>query len=163
MTTRYNEALYLKEGDVYRYLPLDRPGVGRYWCRDGYAIATERRGEWVLVDTYWGGSGDSHVVDTRFDEEIEFVFNLGDYDQVQHKAVWEQFHPDDRQSIPEHKGYHTRFYVKKGASTDLATRIANARAAIEDAESKVRTAQFRLDCEQRLLADLMSEEVPSDK
>lgn len=145
-----------KPGDVVRYEPLERPS--RH-CREGMAIAEARLDGVVLFDTYWRTSGDRHLL--TYDElgTSEVVFNLDDYDELdqsRHGAAdtWRKYSPDDRQVITSQHGLVRRFFIREGAQPGLTTQIENAREAVVEAERKLSSAQFSLDCARRDLARL---------
>lgn len=129
----------MRAGDVLRWDPKDR------WCKDGIAIVQERAdGSLVALDTYWDGSGDSYVLRAEDLERAEVRFNLADYhelDRYEQPPV-EDYAPADRQVLGTHHGYRPRRFVRIGAEPDRATKIANARravdAAMEDVSSAVR-------------------------
>jgi hypothetical protein len=47
-----------------------------------------------------------------------------------------------------------RLFIRQGASPDLTTQIANAKAAVADAESKLRSAEWVLEMRREDLAKL---------
>lgn len=135
----------LRAGDVVRYEPESR------WCRDGYAIARERRdGSLVLFETYWSSGGDDNIVAP---DVYEVLFNLGDYEEKP-AYVWETFAAADRQYIPKHSGYRTVHLVRKGATPDLPTQIGNARERVTEAKDALRSALHKLDWRRSELAAL---------
>jgi hypothetical protein len=75
--------------------------------------------------------------------------------------VWETYAPADREDIPRHSGYQTLHLVRKGATPDLATQIENAREKLAEAERKVESAQWSVECVRRELALLEDRANPS--
>lgn len=145
-----------RPGTVVRYTPTRERHDPR-WCREGTAIANEQG---VLVDTYWCSGGDSHVL--RRDDElasVEVLFHIDDYDELDRygrgtPAVWETYHPDDRRRVTSQHGLQARYFVRKGATPDLETQIANAREAVREAEAEVEGAERRLERRRDELAAL---------
>jgi hypothetical protein len=135
----------LTVGDVLRYLPE------RHHCREGTAFVTER-GD--AVDTYWSttysyGGADDHRLTAEELATAEVQFNVNDYDALDPYAgtsrpTWETYHPDDRGRISSQHGLQEELFVRRGAAPDLETQIANARAAVETAESNLWSAECRL-------------------
>lgn len=145
-----------KPRDVVRYTPTDRNRSDRFWCREGLAIGHERPdGTVVLLDTYWGGSGDRHCLLDDELETVRFQFNLDDYETVRYESDWMMYHPDDRQIVTSQHRLQNTFYVRQGAAKNLDTQIENARAEVEASESKVKMAQWSLECDRRALAALI--------
>lgn len=136
-----------REGDVIRY----RSERDNSWCREGMAIATNRYGgDLVLVDTYWGSpSVEDHILTAHEIGTAELLFNLADYDEVGRysrtaPSEWEQRAPEDRQIITQQHRLQTRWFIRKGSTTDRATIIRNARDRLEAAEGEVESAQRRV-------------------
>jgi hypothetical protein len=119
------------------------------------AIADER-GE--LVDTYWVGGGDSHIVRGEELRSIEVLFHLDDYDELDHwrpdQQKWMTYAPADRQRITMQHGLQQRLFIRKGATPDLATQIANAEEKVREAQEAVRSAEWRLEWAQKDLGAL---------
>jgi hypothetical protein len=141
-----------KPGDVVRY---DRGAVRH--CREGMAIAEARLDGVVLYDTYWRTPGDRHLL--TYDElaTAEVLFNLDDYDELTERessARWEMYKPADRQTITSQHGLVVRCFIRAGAEPDLETQIGNAQREVDDAERKLKTAQWQLDVARRDLAEL---------
>lgn len=147
--------LALKPGDVLSYIPE------RDHCRERTAFVTERG---VAVDTYWqgdyrGGYQDAHRLT---DDELATAtvrFNVSDYDALdlyskESRPTWETYHPDDRGAIPSQHGLQWALFVRKGAQPHLDTQIENARAAVEQADSKMRSAEATLARRRDELAEL---------
>ncbi|NMO00846.1 hypothetical protein HH308_06415 [Gordonia sp. TBRC 11910] len=145
----------IKPGDVVRYTP------SRDHCREGMAWAIRPRGRQVLVDTYWNVGVDSHVLT---DEEIataEVVFNTNDFHELPRydrgtPDQWKRYAPKDRETISAQRGLQHRYFVRKGASEDWDTIVANARDYADecaaDAEAAVRRGKLALDELERVLA-----------
>lgn len=149
-------------GDVLRYTPQPRfqGQADTRWCREGTALATERRdGSTLILDTYWGSMSDAHVLTDAELATAELIFNVGDYDELDQyrsgsREQWLRYAPEDRQRITSQHGLQCRWFIRKDASESLATQIENAREAVRDAEGKVESAQWRLDWAKRDLAEL---------
>lgn len=145
-----------KAHDVFWYLPAERHD--RWWCREGMALAVE----WVdgsvhLLDTYWGSSGDRHHLSTGEIGTAEFLFNTQDCVVVRGRDEWASYHPDDRYVLKSQHGLQNTLYVRKGAAKDHGTQVENAREAVTEAESQLRSAQFHLDRVNRDLTELLAE------
>lgn len=133
----------LRVGDVFRYTS-DRHNR---WCREGIAIVQEAwRAGWPprIIDTYWGGRGEDHVLTPAELESAEPVmFNVGDYRALEGSGAsleWARYAPADRVSYTEQHGHIVRWFVRHGATPDAATILANARHDLEVAEEKARSA-----------------------
>jgi hypothetical protein len=145
-------------GDVVTYDTLDRPNR---WCREGLAIADERGGRLLLLDTFWCGMTETHVLTEAEKATAVMVFNIGDYDELPDQPGvadrWRTYHPDDRERITGQHGLTVRYFVRRGSRPDHETRVENAREAVEDAERAVRVAESRLKDAQGRLADILAE------
>ena len=137
---------------VYKY-DVD----GSRWCREG--VATKENG--ALFDTFWQGTSDRHRLSAAEAASAVLVFDTDEYDELplspRVSDQWAQYAPADREVIPSQHGLQFRYFVRKGSSPDLATRIENAKRDVEDAESKLRAAEsgLRWACEH--LASLEAE------
>ena len=145
----------LPAGTVVRY----RPDPSRHdpaWCREGMAIADS---DGRLFDTYWGSMSEAHRLQPVELDTIEILFNVNDYDELDRyahgsKAKWETYHPDDRRYVTSQHRLQCRWFVRKGASPDLATQIENAREAVREADEKVEFAKRQAEWLRKGLADL---------
>lgn len=131
-------------GDVVRYETLDRPNR---WCREGTAIA-ERRNPYrvVLVDTFWSGGTEAHVLTDEETATAELRFNLNDYDELDRysgmsQATWHKYATKDRAAVTSQHGLRKRWFILKGATEDLATQIVNQREKIAECQSKFQSAR----------------------
>jgi len=116
---------------------------GSLHCREG--VATEER-PGVLLDTFWTG-GDRHRLTEKEALSIRERFDTDDFDElprVGSRGRWEMFAQADRASIPSQHGLAHRYFVRIGASPDLATQIENARERVAKTESDVRRAESAL-------------------
>ncbi|MBS69374.1 MAG: hypothetical protein CMK98_13710 [Pseudomonas sp.] len=143
-------------GDVIRYEPLTRPNR---WCREGIAIAEDRGWRVVLLDTFWGGGTETHVLTDEEASTGELLFNVGDYDELDRHnpgtpLTWEKYAPEDRRVITEQHGLRSRWFIRKGASEDWPTQIANAERAVEDRRACFSSARASLECAERRLQDV---------
>lgn len=138
-------------GDVLGYIPR------WHHCREGVAFV---RDDGAVVDTFWRHTDSSAA---RLDESelatAEMRFNVNDYDALDlysksSRPTWLTYHPDDRGRIPSQHGLQEALFVRRGAVPNLETQIANARADVEEAESALRSAQWRLDLRREDLAKL---------
>lgn len=125
--------------DVVRYTPGDR------WCREGIAIAEPRAdGTFVLVDTFWGGGTERHVLTAAEAATIDEVeFNLEDvdpYDPRTAPAEWLDYEPADRARYTEQHGLRSRLFIRKGAKPTSAAKISRLRAERDDAQREFDSA-----------------------
>jgi hypothetical protein len=145
-----------RAGDVVKYVPADR--FDRWWCREGTAIATQRDGDIILVDTYWGSGSDNHVLRDDETATATLKFNLGDFDELPSRPgvrlAWGKYAPADRELIPSQHGLQCRYFIRKGAAESLPTQVENATQALIDAESELRSAQWRVESRAKELAEL---------
>lgn len=137
-------------GDVLDYTPRDR------WCHEGIAIVLENG---RLADTYWGSS--PNVITAAEAETARLRFRRSDYREVDSESEWLTYAPADRQSVSSQHGLQRTFYVRVGAEPDLATRIANAREAVAEAQGAVDSWMARLDRRREDLAKLEAAYVAS--
>lgn len=146
-------ATRFKAGDVIRYVP-----DGGWHARQGTAIVNEHG---KAVDTFWG-DGSGHVLREKELAGAEVVFNLGDYRKLgehfeRRQDEWLKYAPEDRQRIGSQSQYQSTYYVRVGAEPSLDTQIENARVAVQDAESAVRSAQQTVEWRKEDLAKLEAE------
>lgn len=149
----------MKAGTVVHYTP-DPSRFEPWWCREGIAI-TDDNG--VLFDTYWDG-GEKHRLNKIEVESAQVVFHLDDYAELDRysrssKSTWETYHPDDRQRITSQHGHQVRWFVRKGATPDMSTQIANAQEVVDVARAKVDNAERSLRWAERELQRLQSQAV----
>lgn len=140
-------------GDVLDYIPSDG-----HHCREGTALVNERG---VAVDTFWDSGSGAHVLNDTELATAGLRFRLADYHEIGkshwdrgHKETWLTYAPADRQIITAQHGLQSTLYVRNGAEPDLDTQIANAREAVQEAESAVGSAQARLGWRREDLAKL---------
>lgn len=151
----------LRPGDVVRYEP-DPSRHDPRWCREGMAIAD---GRGVLFDTYWGSGSDNHRLNDAEIASAEPLFNLADYDELDRydrsaKGIWETYHPDDRRFVSSQHRLQFRRFIRKDATPDVATMIANAEERVREAEAEVASAQRRADWTRADLAALLTRPTP---
>lgn len=149
-----------RAGTVVRYTPFDPAARDPRWCREGIAIADDRG---YLVDTYWESSGDQHVVTAKEADSIEDWFHLEDVREIGRHTrdaptEWLTFAPTDRYRVTSQHGCRSRFYVRLDAAPDLATQIANAQEALDEAERALRSAQSSVSVSRGALAALLCKE-----
>jgi len=100
----------------------------------------------------------SHLSEAEKSSAV-LLFDSSDYDELDRyssssRYKWEQYHPDDRKKTTEQHGCYTRWFIRKGAKPDMGTKIANARARLEEAEQSLRSAQFSVESRTRELQEL---------
>ena len=129
-----------RPGDVVTYHPDQRH------CREGTAIAEAPNGfDVVLFDTFWGCGGDQHRLTATEVAAAEFKFAIGDYDELDRYShssagTWLKYAPADRQLITSQHGLQKRWFIRKGATEDLATQIDNAHEKVAEWERAVESA-----------------------
>lgn len=137
-------------GDVLSYVP--------WWhhCREGVAFVWD---DGVARDTFWRHTDTSAERLTESElATAELRFNVNDYEALDlyahsSRPTWMTYHPDDRGRIPSQHGLQEALFLRKGSKPDPSTQIANAQAAVEEAESELRSAEHRLErCRQDLAA-----------
>jgi hypothetical protein len=139
-------------GDVYTYTPK------QHHCTEGLAIEDERGN---LFDWFWGNSRDS-MLDKRVArdaEDLKLIANLADYELTPRdgRESNRDYAPEDRLTITSQHGLQRTYYVRKGSSPDLATKIANARSEVVKAEVDLSSAQFNVKWAKGKLAELEAE------
>jgi hypothetical protein len=138
-------------GDVYTYTP------DQHHCREGLAIENERG---MLIDWFWGGHDMAldNIVD-RAAADLTLIANLNDYDLTPQggRCSNREYARGDRLVITSQHGLQRTYYVRKGALPDLSTKIENARAALSEAESELRSARFQVERSAEALAKLEAE------
>lgn len=128
---------------------------GTAHCKEGWAVETE---DGLLLDTYWS-SDRSHLSKGEI-TSAKFRFDTDDFEEIEHHRgrgtppEWLRYAPEDRNYISSQHGLSTRWFIRKGASPDLATELANQHYAVEEAESELRAAQSKLSWERNKLAEL---------
>lgn len=139
-------------GDVLRYVP------SRRHCREGMAVVDEHGRSW---DTFW--DSDRHHLTADELATAEVIGNLGDFKHLgsdactgrrDHELEWGRYAPADRLAVTHQHRLQADYYVRRGATPDLDTQIANARSKVEEAEGNLGTAQRRLEWARRDLAKL---------
>lgn len=135
-------------GDVYSYTPEDRH------CMEGLAIENERG---KLIDNFWHGEVVWRQVITRDAADLTLIANLGDYDKLGQYDDINDYAKSDRLVITAQHGCQRTYYVRKGATPDLATKIENARAAVAKAEAEAQSAQRHVERAKQELASLLAE------
>lgn len=144
-----------RPGDVVSYNPA------QHHCREGTAIAYERQGKVVLLDTFWGGSGDRHMVTGDELSTAELQFSLHDYDELDpysrsSPSAWAKYAPGDRQVVTSQHGLQKRWFIRKGAAEDWPTQIDNARRELEERENEADSAQRRVEWARQDLAAVIA-------
>lgn len=113
------------------------------------------------LDTFWGLEGtdpDDHRLDAVELRSATGSFNLDDFDRIfprdhrQHPLT--DYAAANRRQITEQHGHRVIEFLRPGAQPDPATRVANARRIVADAERNLRSAKLRLDLANQELADL---------
>ena len=142
-------------GDVYTYTPT------QHHCTEGLAIEDERG---RLIDWFWGNSRDAMLdkLVSRDAADLTFVANLNDYELTPRdgRESNKEYAREDRLVIRSQHGLQRTYYIRKGATPDLSTKIENAREELRKAEESLRSAQRSVEWAQKELAKLESEVTP---
>ena len=113
-------------------------------CREG--VATEER-PGVLLDTFWNGGDRHHLTETEA-TSVRVRFDTDDFIEIDgdrgRRGRWEQFAPEDRDTITGQHGLTVRYFTRHGASPDLATQIENAQTKVAEAEQELLRAKSHL-------------------
>lgn len=149
--------MLVQPGDVFDYLPLE------HHCREGHAVAEERFGKVVLLDTFWGISGsDRHLLTDAELATAELKFNLGDYMQVTmstrhlNESTWSKHAREDRQLITSQHGLQRHYYLRHSAKPSWAQQIENAREELAAAEHNAESAARGVDYARSNLAYIIA-------
>lgn len=150
------ESESLRSGDVLWYVPETSH------CREGTAFVNDRA---RALDTFWQpeGDGDSHALTDQELATAEVRFNVNDYEPLDRysrssRGTWETYHPVDRARIPSQHGLQEQLFIRRGASPDIGTQVANARERVAEAESELSLAERRLEWRREELAALEAKE-----
>jgi hypothetical protein len=130
-----------KPGDVLRYTPR------QHHAREGTAVVNENG---IPYDTFWS-SNDFGTLGPNERATAHVIANLNDYEPISEyrEDEYRQRAPQDRLSITHQHGLQVDLYVRKGSEPDPATLLANAQAALCDAESDLRSALSSVEWRQR--------------
>lgn len=141
-----------KPGDIVNYTPEQRH------CREGQAVAEERNGKVILLDTFWGVNGsDRHLLTSDETSTAELEFSLGDYMQINlathhlNQSTWSKYAKGDRRLVTAQHGLRKYHYVRHGAKPSWAQQIENAREELSEAERKAESAARQVDYTRRNL------------
>ena len=144
------------EGDVLSYRPAE------HWCRQGQAVVVQvRGGNLIAIDTYWGINPcmEAHILTAEELKGAELEFNMTDFEALDFhspasKAVWDTYHPDDARVIGSQHAHQKHYFIRKGATPDLGTQIANAENVVAERKDDVRSAQAALRWAEEYLEEL---------
>lgn len=141
-----------KSGDIVHYTPE------QHHCREGQAVAEERNGKIILLDTFWDVSGsDRHLLSSDEAATAELRFSLNDYMQINlataymTRSTWEKYAKADRQCVTAQHGLRKYYYVRHGAKPSWGQQIENAREELAEAERNVESAMRQVDSARRNL------------
>jgi len=150
----------IKEGDIYNWSYKNEDeyyqkhsGSGTaYWCMDRQAVAIERNGRIVLVDTYWNGpdpeliriSDSTHFVNPD-KVDLEFVCNAGNVIALH---SWEQEDYDVIYNLSWQKGSYKVLATDKEAydkGPSKAAVLKNLQNQLRKANEDLRSAQWSVE------------------
>lgn len=141
-----------KTGDIVHYTPE------QHHCREGQAVAEERNGKIILLDTFWGVNGsDRHLLTANEIDSAELKFSLADYMQINlanayiTRSTWEKYAKADRECVTAQHGLRKYYYVRHGAKPSWEQQIENAREELAEAERAVESAMRQVDSARRNL------------
>lgn len=152
MPSQSTSEILLYPGDVLTYRPE------RNHCREGIAVVNE---DGKAADTFWRVGGDCHLTAAEL-ETVELRFRLGEYHEVKYVTEWLKYAPEDRQTITSQHGIQSIYYVRNGATEDLATQIAAAYAELREAEGELQSAGRKIEWAARKIAALEARRDGSD-
>lgn len=139
------------DGDVVRYKPSTD------WCRHGIAIISiDDAGKVRANDTYWR-SGEYSEVNLEKLDATNIIGNRNSFGAVRYPYQFEDFAEGDKYEIPTGGASGYRM-VRKDAIPVPELIEARLRYAIENAESKVRSAQNSLQWAQRELDEFLAKD-----
>lgn len=131
--TSTQPAFPFRDGDVLSYTPRVTH------ARSSTAIV-ETTGAWDdlrALDVYW--ASDRTVLTSSELATASLRFNLADFTAVPSEHSLTAYHPDDRQIIHGQAG-RPRYFLRTGASPDLATQLEHAEHLLRDAEEDLASA-----------------------
>jgi len=159
----------VKEGDIYRwsyknedeYYQKHSASGTAYWCMDRQAVAIERNGRIVLVDTYWNGpdpklvriSDSTHFVDVD-KVDLEFVCNANDVIALH---SWEQEDYDVIYNLSWQKGSYKVLATDKEAydkGPSKAAVLKKLQNQLRKANEDFRSAQCSIERIEKEIEDL---------
>jgi hypothetical protein len=142
----------LREGDIYRWNWL---GTRDTWCCSPFAVVRNGR----LLDMFWmfDPKDEMHSQYTKTldpkDVKLTFLANVADIEPVSSY----DFHNYRREDIVDLRHSNNsgaaNIYRRKGSKPDPATIRVNLVARIAAAEREIESQKWRIECEQRLLAE----------
>jgi len=130
----------MKNGDIYFWSwkdsesPHDTYSLS-YWCKSRKAIVVD--GE--LYDTYWGDRSNGWLDPERVD--LDFKGNINDY-EVSDWGIHEYYDPSDLIDMRHANDTNGKIYIRKGAQRSRAVMMEKAVYKLEEAESRIRSAQY---------------------
>lgn len=115
-------------------------GIGDlYHCFDGTLIEKEySNGDKYWEDTYW--SSDNRRFDSMEDiiskGTIEFICNLDEMEEIsEHQEKY--YNPDDVVYISIHKGYRSKYLIKKGVEKSKDIILKGLKNKIDEIQSNI--------------------------
>jgi len=152
-----SETHRFKTDDVIQYTPAGRTATGSpdYYFRAGTAIVQP---DGRALDTFT--RSEPHVLRDTELATGRLLFNtLGETWETRNRiGFWSEHRPEDRQELSHGQGNQPTLYLRKGATPDLDTKIANARAEVEQAEQKLCGAESDLRWRREQLAKLEADQ-----
>lgn len=131
------------KNDVYRFryseeFIKNNPNRDLYHCFDGILIERERNGTPYYEDTYW-------TSDNRIFNSMEEILNKGDVkllcnlDEMEEIDEWRSkyYNKEDVVFLGIHKGYRSKYLIKKGTQMSKDVVIQGLRNKIFELEENI--------------------------
>lgn len=134
----------LRDGDVYRYDPVQRH------CHEGIFIVREIDGELFRYDTFWD-TQPNRITDSDISGTPEFEFNLNDGWEPVDRHDHAVYHPDDIRTITSQHGLRRTHYRRIGATQDHREQARQIERQLADLDAERRHLSRR---EQYLMQQL---------
>jgi hypothetical protein len=139
----------IKENDVFTFRWSEEEIKNRfepYHCFDGTLVAKKQKDDTLLlVDTYWLSSDNKHfkIEEAMQKGKLEFLCNLDDMvDIKEYETVY--YNDEDIIEMCMHKGYHTRWLIKKGTQRSQVKMLQSIKFKIEIEQQNIRSAENSL-------------------
>jgi hypothetical protein len=144
------------EGGIYR-----RTDRFDNWCHHGIVFITKHNcynsktqkyddERLIGVDTYWNSGFSISYLEgaaiwdlDKFKDNLEFIMMIDDIKEVRENEFWD-YNKKDRLYLPI-GGWHERYLVNKNAKPNKELMRENILDKIEEAKSKIRSAEYSIE------------------
>lgn len=140
------------KNDVYKFRYSEEYTASKkpsdlYHCFDGTLVEKEHDGKAYYQDTYWSGN-DNRVfgsMQEMLDKgSVEFLCNLDDMEEIEeHQAKY--YSKDDVVYLSIHKGYRSKYLIRKGTERSKEAILCGIREKIMDIESNIEYEKRKLE------------------